>query len=81
MNEKPMGAIRISGNSPTVFYDAAGNEYPVADRPVTVEHVGQDVWEVSLTLICQDVEVLAHAIDRDDHQANTMTPQCDVSRP
>lgn len=73
--------LRITNNKPTVLFDKDGNEYPVADRPVTVEHAGQDVWEVSLTLICQDIEVLAHAIDRDDHQANTMTPQCDVSRP
>lgn len=73
--------LRITNNETTVLFDKDGNEYPVAHRPVTVEHVDQDVWEVSLTLICQDVEVLAHAIDRDDHQANTMTPQCDVSRP
>ena len=74
-------SLRITNNEPTVLFDKDGNEYPVAACPVTVEHVDQDVWEVSLTLICQDVEVLAHAIDRDDHQANTMTPQCDVSRP
>ena len=73
--------LRITNNETTVLFDKDGNEYPVAACPVTVEHVDQDVWEVSLTLICQDVEVLAHAIDRDDHQANTMTPQCDVSRP
>lgn len=74
-------SLRITNNEPTVLFDKDGNEYPVAACPVTVEHISQDVWEVSLTLICQDVEVLAHAIDRDDHQANTMTPQCDVSRP
>lgn len=74
-------SLRITNNETTVLFDKDGNEYPVAACPVTVEHAGQDVWEVSLTLICQDVEVLAHAIDRDDHQANTMTPQCDVSRP
>lgn len=74
-------SLRITNNEPTVLFDKDGNKYPVAACPVTVEHISQDVWEVSLTLICQDVEVLAHAIDRDDHQANTMTPQCDVSRP
>ena len=60
--------LRITNNEPTVLFDKDGNKYPVADRPVTVEHISQDVWEVSLTLICQDVEVLAHAIDRDDHR-------------
>lgn len=60
--------LRITNNEPTVLFDKDGNEYPVADRPVTVEHVDQDVWEVSLTLICQGVEVLAHAIYRDDHR-------------
>lgn len=69
MNEKPMGAIRISGNSPTLFYDAAGNEYPVADLPVVLEHAGMGVWYLTVTLFCQDAEVLAHAIDRDDRQA------------
>lgn len=69
MNEKPMGAIRISGNSPTVFYDAAGNEYPVADLPVVLEHAGMGVWYLTVTLFCQDAEVLTHPIDRDDRQA------------
>lgn len=54
-------SLRITNNKPTVLFDKDGNEYPVAARPVTVEHVDQDVWEVSLTLICQGVEVLAHA--------------------
>lgn len=61
-------SLRITNNKPTVLFDKDGNEYPVADRPMTVEHAGQGVWEVSLTLICQGVEVLAHAIDRDDHR-------------
>lgn len=61
-------SLRITNNEPAVLFDKDGNEYPVADCPVTVEHVDQDVWEVSLTLICQDVEVLAHAIYRDDHR-------------
>lgn len=50
-------SLRITNNEPTVLFDKDGNEYPVAYRPVTVEPAGQDVWEVSLTLICQDVEV------------------------
>lgn len=69
MNEKPTGAIRISGNSPTVFYDKDGNEYPLADRPVVLEHAGMGVWYLTVTLFCQDAEVLTHPIDRDDRQA------------
>ena len=47
MNEKTTEATRISGTSPTVFYDAAGNEYPVADRPVVLEHA---VWASGISL-------------------------------
>ena len=69
MNEKPMEAIRISVNSQTLFYDKDGNEYPLTDRPVVLEHAGMGVWYLTVTLFCQDAEVLAHAIDRDDRQA------------
>lgn len=69
MNEKPTEATRISGNSPTVFYDAAGNEYPVADLPVVLEHAGMGVWYLTVTLFCQDAEVLTHPIDPLDLQA------------
>lgn len=61
--------LRITNNKPTVLFDKDGNEYPIADRPMTVEHAGQDVWEVSLTLICQDIEVLAHATQRKGGEA------------
>lgn len=74
MNEKPTEAIRISGNSPTVFYDKDGNEYPLTDRPVVLEHAGMGVWYLTVTLFCQDAEVLAHPIDLDDHQANARRP-------
>ncbi len=46
-------SLRITNNETTVLFDKDGNEYPVAACPVTVEHVDQDVWEVSLTLISQ----------------------------